>query len=177
MKNAISRHARFEVISKERTTTKFVTVVSATLLMVVGCGNEPEQPKSRLTDEAAQPAAVDQQSNGVIQEKSNRPNTAADPAQPVSTEPTSMEQLLSEIDERSESEDEYGASAEEAEPTTQSEPDQKHKTYTVQSGDSLAAIAASHYGDPAMYRAIYEENQAILANPNDLKIGQELRLP
>lgn len=48
-------------------------------------------------------------------------------------------------------------------------------TWTVRRGDSLSAIAAAQYGDPAAWRAIAEANG--IDNPRTLKPGQVLTLP
>ena len=52
------------------------------------------------------------------------------------------------------------------------------KEYTVASGDSLSAIAKSQLGDSSHWKALYEANKgAIGDNPNNLKVGQVLKLP
>lgn len=51
------------------------------------------------------------------------------------------------------------------------------KTYTVQSGDSLWAIAAKYYGSGADYTKIYEANTDKISNPNLIYPGQVLTLP
>jgi nucleoid-associated protein YgaU len=49
------------------------------------------------------------------------------------------------------------------------------RTHTVQSGETLAAIAKSIYGKPNMYLAIEKANPSV--NPNRLKVGTVLTLP
>jgi len=49
------------------------------------------------------------------------------------------------------------------------------KTYTIRQGDSLWAIAAKEYGDPAFWRPIADEN--LIENPRLLDIGRELTIP
>ena len=49
--------------------------------------------------------------------------------------------------------------------------------YQVQSGDSLSKIAKQFYGDPMMYKAIFEANQPMLKDPNIIFPGQTLRIP
>lgn len=49
--------------------------------------------------------------------------------------------------------------------------------YTVVSGDNLSRIAAKVYKDGGQWRRIYEENRDILTTPEDLKIGQILKIP
>lgn len=63
-------------------------------------------------------------------------------------------------------------------PATRSGTPPTPKTYTVQSGDSLWAIAKRSYGNGAKWKAIYEANQKIVgANPNQLHPGQVLVIP
>jgi LysM repeat protein len=49
--------------------------------------------------------------------------------------------------------------------------------YTVKSGDTLAGIAKKFYGDLTAWKRIYQANRDKLANPNALKVGQELTIP
>ncbi len=53
------------------------------------------------------------------------------------------------------------------------------KKYTIKSGDSLAAIARSLMGDSskAAIQKIMEANKDRLKDPNQLKVGTELRIP
>ncbi len=48
--------------------------------------------------------------------------------------------------------------------------------YTVQSGDTLSAIAKAHYGKPD-YMKIFEANKPMLSDPNKIYPGQVLRIP
>ena len=50
-------------------------------------------------------------------------------------------------------------------------------TYTVQSGDTLSAIAQRHYGKASRWREIFEANRDQLDNPDLIQPGQVLRLP
>ena len=51
-------------------------------------------------------------------------------------------------------------------------------SYTVQSGDSLSAIAQQVYGDPNQWTSVYDANRdAIGANPNLIQPGTELVIP
>jgi LysM repeat protein len=50
-------------------------------------------------------------------------------------------------------------------------------TYTVQSGDTLWAIAKKYYGDGSKYSTIYNANKTILKNPNLVYTGQVLTIP
>ena len=51
------------------------------------------------------------------------------------------------------------------------------KTYTVQKGDSLWAIAARHYGKGAEWSKIYEANGGKISDPSLIYPGQVLTLP
>lgn len=49
------------------------------------------------------------------------------------------------------------------------------KKYTIQSGDTLGAIAQKFYGKASKYTEIAEANG--MANPNAIRVGQEIVLP
>lgn len=49
------------------------------------------------------------------------------------------------------------------------------KKYTIQSGDTLGAIAQKFYGKASKYTEIAEANG--IANPNAIRVGQEIVLP
>ena len=49
--------------------------------------------------------------------------------------------------------------------------------FTVKSGDTLAGIAEKFYDDRTAWKRIYQANRDKLANPNALKVGQELTIP
>jgi nucleoid-associated protein YgaU len=51
------------------------------------------------------------------------------------------------------------------------------QTYTVQSGDTLSKIAKQYYGDAGQYMKIFEANKDKLTNPDQIKPGQELKIP
>jgi nucleoid-associated protein YgaU len=52
------------------------------------------------------------------------------------------------------------------------------ESYTVGEGDTLASIAERFYGDPALWRRIYDANrQAIGDNPDSLRLGTVLTIP
>jgi nucleoid-associated protein YgaU len=50
-------------------------------------------------------------------------------------------------------------------------------TYTVQSGDTLWAIASKHYGNGSKYMKIFEANTDLLENPDRIMPGQKLVIP
>ncbi len=51
------------------------------------------------------------------------------------------------------------------------------KVYEVQSGDTLSAIAKQQYGDANAYRKIFEANQPMLKDADDIYPGQVLIIP
>ena len=53
----------------------------------------------------------------------------------------------------------------------------KGRTYTVQSGDTLWAIAEKMYGSGGKYMKIFEANTPLLENPDKIFPGQELVIP
>jgi nucleoid-associated protein YgaU len=54
----------------------------------------------------------------------------------------------------------------------------QQKTHTVDSGESLSAIAEQELGDGNRWREIYEMNKDIIGdNPDLIRPGQELKLP
>jgi nucleoid-associated protein YgaU len=54
----------------------------------------------------------------------------------------------------------------------------KTKTYTVDSGDNLSAIAKQELGDANRWREIYELNKEVIGkNPDLIQPGMELKLP
>ncbi len=67
-------------------------------------------------------------------------------------------------------------SADEAEePPAEEAPDSQF--YTVQSGDTLGAIAKRFYGNAGKYPVIFEANRPMLEDPNKIYPGQVLRIP
>jgi nucleoid-associated protein YgaU len=50
-------------------------------------------------------------------------------------------------------------------------------TYTVQSGDTLSAIAQKYLGDANAYPKIFEANRDKLNDPDKIYPGQKLRIP
>ena len=51
------------------------------------------------------------------------------------------------------------------------------QTYTVQSGDTLSAIAKKFYGNANAYMKIFEANKPMLSHPDKIYPGQLLRIP
>ena len=49
--------------------------------------------------------------------------------------------------------------------------------YTTTSGDTLTGIAKQFYGDPNLWRLIYEANRAVLRDPDRLPRGVKLTIP
>lgn len=49
--------------------------------------------------------------------------------------------------------------------------------YTVQPGDSLSKISKWHLGDPKKYMEIFNLNTDVLKDPNQISVGQKLKLP
>jgi len=53
----------------------------------------------------------------------------------------------------------------------------KPRVYVVQGGDSLSKIAKEQLGNAARWPEIFEMNKDKIANPNLIRVGQELTLP
>src|SRR5215813_7967230 len=51
------------------------------------------------------------------------------------------------------------------------------QTYTVQSGDTLSKISKQFYGSSNEYMRIFYANRDKLADPNMIKVGQQLVIP
>ncbi len=49
--------------------------------------------------------------------------------------------------------------------------------HTVESGDTLSAIAQKHLGSANKYMAIFEANKPMLSHPDKIYPGQVLRIP
>lgn len=49
--------------------------------------------------------------------------------------------------------------------------------YTVKAGDTLSKIAQQFYGDDAQYQKIFQANQPMLKDPDEIFPGQTLRIP
>jgi nucleoid-associated protein YgaU len=51
------------------------------------------------------------------------------------------------------------------------------RTYTIQKGDTLSAIAKREYGDAREWRAIYDANRSTIEDPDRIFPGQTIQLP
>jgi len=51
------------------------------------------------------------------------------------------------------------------------------KMYTVKAGDTLSKISKQFYGSANDYMRIFEANKDQLADPDKIKVGQELKIP
>ena len=52
------------------------------------------------------------------------------------------------------------------------------QTHTIEPGDTLASIAEKVYGDPTLWRRIYEANRETIGdNPDNITVGTQLRIP
>ncbi len=60
---------------------------------------------------------------------------------------------------------------------TVAEPAPASQFYTVKAGDSLSKIAQKFYGDTAQYQKIFQANQPMLKDPDEIFPGQALRIP
>jgi nucleoid-associated protein YgaU len=51
------------------------------------------------------------------------------------------------------------------------------RTYKVKAGDTLSKISKEFYGSPNEYMKIFDANKDQLANPDNIRVGQELKIP
>lgn len=51
------------------------------------------------------------------------------------------------------------------------------RVYVVEAGDSLAYIALQFYGNTNDYTKIYNANRNVLSNPQQIRVGQRLKIP
>ncbi len=51
------------------------------------------------------------------------------------------------------------------------------QTHKITDGDTLPALAQAYLGDAGRAREIFEANRDVLANPEILPIGRELKIP
>lgn len=64
-----------------------------------------------------------------------------------------------------------------ASPTTTVPAPATFDEYTVTSGDTLSRIASKVYGDANKWQAIYEANKSTLGRPENVRVGQKLKIP
>jgi LysM repeat protein len=69
------------------------------------------------------------------------------------------------------------ASADEETTTTTTTTTTGGQTYIVKSGDTLAKISQRFYGNTSDWVKIYDANRDVLSRPEDLRVGQELKIP
>ena len=51
------------------------------------------------------------------------------------------------------------------------------RTYKVKAGDTLSKISKEFYGSPNEYMKIFDANKDQLTNPDNIRVGQELKIP
>ena len=51
------------------------------------------------------------------------------------------------------------------------------RIHTVKPGETLSKIANQHYGDPAKFTLIVRANPVEIVNPNQIFVGQKLKVP
>jgi nucleoid-associated protein YgaU len=51
------------------------------------------------------------------------------------------------------------------------------QVHVVVKGDTLSKIAAKYYGDPSLYKKIFEANRDVIKNPDLIQIGWKLKIP
>jgi nucleoid-associated protein YgaU len=62
-------------------------------------------------------------------------------------------------------------------PSPSPSPPPTGRTYTVRTGDTLSGIATQVYGDADQWRIIFEANRDRMSAPEQLQVGQDLRIP
>lgn len=53
----------------------------------------------------------------------------------------------------------------------------KVEYYTIQSGDTLSAIAKKFLGNASAYPKIFEANREVIKDPDKIYVGQKIRIP
>jgi hypothetical protein len=51
------------------------------------------------------------------------------------------------------------------------------RIHTVKAGDTLSKISREHYGDPALFTRIVRANPLVIGDPNQIFVGQQLKVP
>jgi nucleoid-associated protein YgaU len=59
----------------------------------------------------------------------------------------------------------------------QEQPASNVRMYTVKAGDTLSKISKQFYGSTGDYMKIFDANRDQLADPDKIKVGQELKIP
>lgn len=49
--------------------------------------------------------------------------------------------------------------------------------YTIESGDTLSALAKKYYGNAMQYTKIFEANRGVISDPDKIYPGQKIRIP
>ena len=49
--------------------------------------------------------------------------------------------------------------------------------HVVVKGETLSKIAERYYGDPKLYRKIFDANRELIKNPDLIQVGWKLRIP
>ncbi len=62
-------------------------------------------------------------------------------------------------------------------PVVEDAPEQESTFHTVVKGDTLSAIAKTHYGKASLFPLIFDANRPMLGDPNEIFPGQLLRIP
>lgn len=127
----------------------------------------PEQVKARLDRLAADPQALDAHNRSVM----NRVSVDTTAA-PLTDLVKAVQASQSTLPEAAPEDAMVGALKAEA-----AVREAEGKTYVVQPGDTLWAIAQRIYGDPFQYKRLFEANPRVLAAPEHIFPGQVLRVP
>lgn len=90
---------------------------------------------------------------------------------------TGNHQGISQVDCQLEVDAQSQVAAAEETADSASQPAAQSTFYTVKPGDTLGKIAQEHYGSAGKYMAIFEANQPMLADPDKIYPGQQLRIP
>lgn len=56
-------------------------------------------------------------------------------------------------------------------------PEAETEYYTIESGDTLSALAKKYYGDAMQYTKIFEANRGVISDPDKIYPGQKIRIP
>ena len=56
-------------------------------------------------------------------------------------------------------------------------PEAETEYYTIESGDTLSALAKKYYGNAMQYTKIFEANRGVISDPDKIYPGQKIRIP